>query len=179
MSHQPFEKMIFDRENLGTQDVKLLKAHLRECQDCADISMKWSQLDKVLRDATQIPPTPGFSQRFQDRLVSQRRRTAHLQYLGLSFVLIIGLTVTAVLLGLELLSHSVSMSATILRVLLAIRDVYIYLSVAGGFVVAVVENTVGQVPPGVWLFISSSLSFVLLVWMATIYRFSFYQIRKE
>jgi predicted anti-sigma-YlaC factor YlaD len=179
MSHQPFEQMIFDRNNLSDDEVVSLDGHLQECDQCRSLTANWHEVDRLFRHAEATAPAAGFSHRFQVKLLRQRHRAAHRQLIGLVTVLTLGLVVTAGLFGAELVSLSFSMASTLLKVLIGVIQALTYVNLAGSFVWAILENTLGRVSPGFWLFISASLSFISVVWFATMYRFGFYQIRRE
>ena len=179
MSHQPFEQMIFDRKNLSEDETVSLDGHLLECDQCTSLAANWHEVDQLFRRVEPAGPEAGFLHRFQVKLVRQRHRVAHRQLVGLVTVLTLGLVVTAGLFGAELVSLSFSMSSTLLKVLIGAIQAFTYVNLAGSFVWAIIENTLGRISPGLWLFISASLSFMCIVWFATMYRFGFSQIRRE
>ena len=179
MSHQPFEQMIFDRKNLREDEALSLDGHLQVCDECMSLTAHWHEVDRLLRLAESTGPAAGFSHRFQVKLTHQRHRAASRQLVGLATLLTFGLVVTAGLFGAELVSLLFSMANTLLKILVGAIQAFTYINLAGGFVWAILENTLGRVSPGIWLLISASLSFIIFVWIATMYRFGFYQMRRE
>ena len=179
MSHQPFEQMIFDRKDLSEDETHSLDGHLLGCDQCTSLTAHWHEVDRLFRRAEPTAPAAGFSHRFQVKLTRQRHRGAHRQLFGIVTLLSLGLVVTAGLFGAELLSLTFSMASTLLKVIIGAIQAFTYVNLAGSFVWAILENTLGRVSPGIWLFISASLSFIIFVWFATIYRFGFSQMRRE
>ena len=179
MSHQPFEQMIFDRKDLSEDEAVSLDGHLLGCDQCTSLTAHWHEVDQLLRRAEHTAPAAGFSHRFQVKLTHQRHRGARHQLLVLVTMLAFGLVVSAGLFGAELVSLSFSMASTLFKVIIGAIQAFTYINLAGSFVWAILENTLGRVSPGIWLFISASLSFIIFVWFATIYRYSFSQMRRE
>ena len=179
MSHQPFEQMIFDRQDLGEGEALALDGHLQGCDQCTSLTAHWHEVDQLLRRAEPTTPAAGFSHRFQVKLTHQRHRAARRQLIWLVTLLTVGLAITAGLFGAELVSLTFSMASTLLKILVGTIQAFTYINLAGGFVWTILENTLGRVSPGFWLFISASLSFISMVWFATMYRFGFSQIRRE
>ena len=179
MSHQPFEQMIFDRKDLSEDEAVSLDEHLLGCDQCTSLTAHWNEVEQLLRRAEPTAPAAGFSHRFQIKLVRQRHRAAHRQLFGIVTLLTFGLVVTAGLFGAELVSLTFSTASTLLKVIIGAIQALTYVNLAGSFMWTILENTLGRVSPGIWLFISASLSFIIFVWLATMYRFGFSQIRRE
>ena len=179
MNHQPFEQMIFDRKDLTENEAVSLDKHLQECDQCLSLRTNWHEVDRLLLRAESAAPTAGFADRFQIKLARQRHRAAGRQLVGLVTLLTLGLVVTGGLFGAELVSLLLSMSGTLLKVIVGAIQAFTYVNLTASFVWAIIENTFGRISPGFWLFISASLSFISLVWFATIYRFGYSQIRRE
>ncbi len=179
MSHQPFEHMIFDRKDLSEDEAVSLDEHLLGCDQCTSLTAHWHEVDRLFRRAEPAAPEAGFSHRFQFKLVHQRHRAARRQIIGLVTMLTVGLVVTAGLFGAELISLSFSMASTLLKIVIDAIQAFTYVNLAGSFVWAILENTLGRISPGIWLFISASLSFIVFVWFATMYRFGSTQMRRE
>ncbi len=179
MSHPLFEKMIFDRKDLTEDEAVLLDGHLLGCDPCTSLTVNWHEVERLLRRSGPAVPVEGFSHRFQVKLAHQRHQAAHRQLIGLVTLLVLGLVVTAGLFGVELVSLFFSMASTLLKIVIGVIQALTYINLAGSLVWAILENTFGRIPPGYWLFISASLSFISIVWFATMYRFGFSQIRRE
>ena len=179
MSHQPFEQMIFDRKDLSEDEALSLDGHLLGCDQCTSLTAHWNEVEQLLRRAEPTGPAMGFSHRFQIKLVRQRHRAAHRQLFGIVTLLTFGLVVTAGLFGAELVSLTFSVASTLLKVIIGTIQAFTYVNLAGSFVWAILENTLGRVSPGIWLFISASLSFIIFVWFAPMYRFGCSQMRRE
>jgi anti-sigma factor RsiW len=68
MSHQPFEKWIFENQDLNHQEKHALEAHLETCKACSDLAESWQNVEQTLQTKEAPQPQPGFTRRFQARL---------------------------------------------------------------------------------------------------------------
>jgi|GEM_PF-683918 len=68
MNHQPFEKWIFEDESLDPQQQENLNAHLETCETCSDLTIALTQFENTVHHSPSPNPTPGFTQRWKDRL---------------------------------------------------------------------------------------------------------------
>ncbi len=68
MSHQPFEKWIFEDPTLNEEQKQSLEAHLQSCKACSDLAESWQNVEQSFQAAEAPQPQPGFTQRFQGRL---------------------------------------------------------------------------------------------------------------
>jgi hypothetical protein len=65
MNHQPFEDWIFEEE-LDRNQLKLLKSHLSECEDCRQLQTALKGIDRMFDAPDMLAPRAGFSQRWED-----------------------------------------------------------------------------------------------------------------
>jgi predicted anti-sigma-YlaC factor YlaD len=70
MGHQPFETWLLSEEPLLPEDEQKLQDHLENCDDCQHLSVAWGEVDAMFLGATSEGPAPGFTMRWQTRLVN-------------------------------------------------------------------------------------------------------------
>lgn len=104
MNHQPFETWIFTDNPLQPEDQERLSEHLQSCENCRRSAMAMEGIRQTFRSAPSPAPTPGFTQRWHERLAAhkqarQQRRMwiLTLAMFGLAFV--ISLTILLLELG--------------------------------------------------------------------------------
>lgn len=73
MSHQPFETWLLSEEPLDAAQQREFSAHLKECEDCRQLSNALAQVDQVFDASSNPAPAPGFSQRWLVRLSQSRQ----------------------------------------------------------------------------------------------------------
>ena len=73
MSHQPFETYLFSDEPLTAEQQQSLDAHLKTCERCCAFSYSLNNFDTALRHSPSPLPAPGFTQRWQTRLVAHQQ----------------------------------------------------------------------------------------------------------
>lgn len=72
MSHQPFETWLLSEEPLETEQVVALQAHLESCEACRNLSTGWAEVRDLFVHSKPIGPAPGFSARWQARLLAHQ-----------------------------------------------------------------------------------------------------------
>jgi hypothetical protein len=80
MNHQPFKDWLLAEEELSAEQTQSLQEHLSTCESCAQIKSSVKVLDVLLTNPPHVGPLPGFTQRWQSRLIEyqtfqQRRRS--------------------------------------------------------------------------------------------------------
>ncbi len=74
MSHQPYETWIFSDEPLLEGQKSELKAHLADCDSCAELNAAWRQVEKTFMQAPTVDPVSGFTNRWHTRLSIHRQQ---------------------------------------------------------------------------------------------------------
>lgn len=72
MSHQPFENWLFTKETLTSEQSHALREHLDSCDTCRQVESAWREVHQQFNRAPAVAPAPGFSLRWQERLVDRR-----------------------------------------------------------------------------------------------------------
>ena len=166
MNHRPFEDWLLDDQPLGPTQKRELDAHLRECNACSAIA----ESNLALRSARVVAPAPGFTARFQERLVLARRAQRRRTLLGTLFFSLGGLALLALLAGPALVSMIGSPAewiSAMIRALLFIYTMILAITEAGSIVLRVLP---GIMPPFLWLVLLSMLGGFGLLWSVSIWR---------
>jgi hypothetical protein len=166
MKHRPFEDWLLDDQLLNPAQKRDLDAHLRDCNACRAIA----ESNLALRSARVVGPAPGFTARFQERLVLARRAQRRRTLLGTLFFSLGGMILLALLTGPTLVSMIGSPAAWLAAMVQALLFIY-------STVMAVLEASPvvfrvlpGFMPPFVWLVLLSTLSGLGLLWSISIWR---------
>lgn len=166
MNHRPFEDWLLDDQPLDPTQKRELDAHLRTCKVCSAIA----ESNLALRSARVVAPAPGFSARWQERLVLARRAQRRRTLLGTLFFSLGGLLLLALLAGPLLVSLIGSPAEWITSMVHASLFVYttsMAVAEAGSVILRVLP---GFMPPFVWLILLSTLSGLGLLWSVSIWR---------
>jgi len=93
-------------DQLTEDELRQIEVHAASCANCRNMFDALRRLDRLLEATPMIAPVPGFTERFQARLVTRRRRTrtwAGLLTLTLAtLVLVLGATALLAASGLTL-----------------------------------------------------------------------------
>ena len=166
MNHQPFEDWLLDDQLLDPALKRELDAHLRICDICSAIA----ESNLALRSARIVAPAPGFTARFQERLVLARRAQRRRTLLGTLFFSLGGMLLLALLAGptlVSLLGSPAEWISAMVRALLFIYTTIMTVAEAGSVIFRVMP---GFMPPFVWLILLSTLSGLGLLWSVSIWR---------
>ena len=166
MNHRPFEDWLLDDQSLNPSQKRELDAHLRECKVCSGIA----ESNLALRSARLVAPVPGFSARFQERLVLARRAQRRRTLLGTLFFSAGGLLLLAFLAGpviVSVIGSPAEWISALVHALLFVYTTTLALVEAGSVMFRVLP---GFVPPFAWLVLFSSLSGFALLWSVSIWR---------
>lgn len=166
MNHRPFEDWLLDDQPLNPTQKRELDAHLRACKVCSAIA----ESNLALRSARLVSPAPGFSVRWQERLVLARRAQRRRSLLGTLFFSLGGLLFLAILTGpvvVSMIGSPAEWITVMVRTLLFIYTTTVAVAEAGSVLVRVLP---GFIPPFVWLVLFSTLSGFGLLWSVSIWR---------
>lgn len=166
MNHRPFEDWLLDDQPLNPTQKRELDAHLRACKVCRGIA----ESNLALRSARLTQPAPGFSIRFQERLVLARRAQRRKTLLGTLFFSVGGLLLLAFLAGpfvISVIGSPAEWIYDMVRALLFIYTTTLAVAEAGSVLIRVIP---GFVPPFVWLIMFSMVSGLALLWSISIWR---------
>lgn len=178
MSHLPFENWIFNRDNLTSDQIAELEAHLKTCQQCNRLRSGWSEVEQLLEKPAFTPAPPQFVNRFQaslaQRKAHQQKRQIRAVFIGLgSAFVLLSIAFVIRLLWIvppaQLLSDLISWIALAPQRWSEIQYIFYYWA--------------GQIPPLVFVasvFLLAGWSTLLLVlWFLTLQRLSHLGVREQ
>ena len=166
MNHRPFEDWLLEDQPLDPAQKRELDAHLRSCETCRAIA----ESNLALRSARIVAPAPGFTARFQERLVLARRAQRRRTLLGTLFFSLGGLLLLALLAGpilVSLIGSPADWIASIIQTVLFVYTMSLAVAEAGSIILHVLPDFM---PPFVWLVLLSTLSGLGLLWSVSIWR---------
>ena len=166
MNHRPFEDWLLDDQLLDPAQKRELDTHLHTCNVCSAIA----ESNLALRSARVVGPAPGFTARFQERLVLARRAQRRRTLLGTLFFSLGGMLLLALLAGptlVSLIGSPAEWISAMVRALLFIYTTVLAVVEAGSVIFRVLP---GFMPPFVWLVLLSSVSGLGLLWSVSIWR---------
>jgi hypothetical protein len=166
MNHRPFEDWLLDDLPLTPEQSRELQAHLRGCDSCSAIA----ESNLALRSARLTSPAPGFTARWQERLVMERQTQRRRARIGSMVFSMGGLILLALLTGPTLLSLIASPAewiAMLVRTLLFAYTLLAALLEVGSILFRVLP---GFVPPFAWLVLLSAFSGLGLLGSVSIWR---------
>ncbi len=171
MNHQPFDTWIFTEEELSEQEKSELDEHLQACAQCQKLSRGWKAAFQEIHATAVISPAAGFSQRWQYSLAGRRIRQQQRQA-RLFFLLLAG-TALAVLLSLGIhmvattspLDWAIAGFQLVIHVIQRVDEVQT-------FVNTWIPSIPVFVPIILWIFLSSTLCFLTIGWVFSIWRIS-------
>ena len=166
MNHRPFEDWLLDDQLLDPAQKRNLDAHLRDCNACTAIA----ESNLALRSARIIAPAPGFTARFQERLVLARRAQRRRMLLGTLFFSLGGMVLLALLAGptlVSLIGSPAEWISAMVQTLLFIYTMTMAVLEASPVVFRVLP---GFMPPFFWLVLLSTVSGLGLLWSVSIWR---------
>jgi len=166
MNHRPFEDWLLEDQPLDLTQKRELNAHLRNCNACRAIA----ESNLALRSARVVSPAPGFSARWQERLVLARRAQRRKTLLGTLFFSLGGLLLLVLLAGpilVSLIGSPAEWISALVHVLLFLYTTTLAVSEAGSIILRVLPDFL---PPFVWLVLLSTLSGLGLLWSVSIWR---------
>ncbi len=166
MNHRPFEDWLLDDLVLSPEQKRELNVHLRTCKSCTALA----EANLALRSARVAPPPPGFTARWQERLVlarqAQRRRTL----IGTLLFSISGLLLLALLTGPAIAAVMASPATWISNLVRGGLFLYTILMTAKEAGVVLLRIMPDFLPPFAWLVILSTISGLGLLWSVSIWR---------
>jgi len=90
MKHLPYENWILDEPKLKPEEITSLSHHLEVCDQCRQLKRGWEASKALLTNATLATPAPGFSARWQNKVIqkckTEKVRTYRITMFGLLVV---------------------------------------------------------------------------------------------
>jgi len=151
MQHKKFEAWIFDEDEFEAQDEKVLRQHLQECDQCYALKKTWPKVETFLITTPQVMPAPGFVNRWQERLESQRKQRERRQTVTLLAVSSGGAGVAFALFAFALLLHYQLFPQNVQENVAQVVDWMLFLDVAGEILLNLARTLPTAIPFPVWM----------------------------
>jgi anti-sigma factor RsiW len=169
MNHQPFEQWMLDDEDLDQEQERALQEHLRSCESCEQLAQSWQAVRHEIEADPQVAPIPGFTPRWQVRLVKKRAEQQRRLAWGI-FGLCLGIAL--IIVGIVYIPEIARLSpAEILANLL--YNVTLFLAKANqtrGIIELFTGSVTPALPIAIWVLAASSLSALSLSWIVVMWK---------
>ena len=166
MNHRPFEDWLLDDQPLIPEQSRDLQTHLRGCDSCSAIA----ESNLALRSARLMSPAPGFTVRWQERLVIARRAQRQRNVIGILAFSLGGLLFLGLLVGptlRSLIGSPAEWIAMLVHTLLFAYTLFVAILEAGSVLFRVLPSFV---PTFVWLVMLSAFCGLGLLGSVSIWR---------
>ena len=171
MSHQPFEAWILEPGQISDEQRKQLDEHLTSCVHCQQLQYSWKSVENILRKPVMLEAPSGFTRRFQDRLAEKLARQQIRQVKRFFLIMAIANLLTLVILGL-IIWFGGSPATALSKMIGNINSLLIWF---GQFQKAV-QLIFLSLPPvlsiAIWIIAMSSFAGLAMLWLTSIWRFS-------
>lgn len=168
MNHRPFEDWLLAEDPLTTDQKADLQGHLNSCPSCQAMA----EVNLALRTKKVVAPAPGFTSRFQTRLVvrrsGQRRR-------NMAGILILVISAVALVVGLVfpyfawVFNSPLDMFVTWVTTLSLVVSSLLAYGKAGSVMLRVAS---GFIPVYLWVAVFTLTGLAGLLWVASIRKFA-------
>ena len=166
MNHQPFRSWLLSEEPLPPEHAQALREHLQDCEACRQTELSWSKVSSLFQRTPQAAPAPGFVERWQQRLITQRlaaqRRQAWVAVAAtagaaLLLLLILGVQVVQILRApAQLLLMWIARLTSLMNVLVELQKF-----------ILMVLNSGPIIPITLAIFFTGFICFISVAWLAT------------
>ena len=170
MCHQPFEKWIFEKDDLSLKDQKELRLHLEECPECKEKVLALHSAEGVIKKTPLASPAAGFSSRWQ-KLAEERKFRQVMQVRR--FFLFLGLANFLTLVTFFLIALFTDSSIKwIMNTFLRFGEIMIWWENLRQFALSMFQMVPPYIPLAVWITITSVFCTLTLIWLTSLWRIS-------
>jgi len=82
MNHTPYKDWLLSDDLLSAEQTKALQEHLRTCEVCQQLEPAWSDVHTLIQKTPLVQPIPGFTDRWQFRLIAHKmQKQRHLAWM--------------------------------------------------------------------------------------------------
>lgn len=170
MNHLPYEEWLLSDTELTADEQEALRNHLQTCSDCQRLAGAWRSVASAIITTPVVAPAPGFTERWQARLV-ERRAARQRRQTGLVLLACVSAAiVTLVALALPQVGGLPSWVELMGGFLGTISQMFSTLANIQDVLGAILMNIPLGTPLLLWIVFSCTLVFWSLIWMLTIWR---------
>jgi hypothetical protein len=163
--HQQFEEWLFSSEPVSSVQTLALHEHLLTCVHCRELTAAWQGVEHQLMTAPTVSPSPGFTERWQARLIEERIRRGNRQ---VKYFLAFSLGGAVLLLGiLAYLIWPVIQSPYPIILALAVRITSAFTTAdhITSTLSTLLTITLRVIPPTLWVGSAVALFSLCIVWI--------------
>ena len=168
MNHRPFEDWLLAEEPLTAEQKADLQDHLKTCSSCLALA----EVNMALKSKRLAAPAPGFSTRFQSRLVTRRSVQRRRNFAGIVILVVGALGMLAWLFYPYLQWAYQSPMATFIAWITTVSLIFTSLLAygqAGSVILRVASNFV---PVYLWVVVFALTGLLGLLWVVSIRKFA-------
>jgi predicted anti-sigma-YlaC factor YlaD len=169
MSHEPYRTWILDDEKLTLEREQAMEAHMKECTECQQIHQAWWDLRRQMRSLPVAAPQPGFSQRWRASLAERRLQEQYLQARKLLYSLL-GITILIFFILLGLVAATTSPVDLFVSGVRSITNLVVETGRISQVFISWANFLPASIPIAAWIFLTSVMSILTLVWIVSIWQ---------
>jgi anti-sigma factor RsiW len=154
-------------ESLDPQQKAALQEHLEECDSCRLLSSAWQEVEARLQIAPMEEPQPGFTSRWQARLLLERKRLERRQSMAFLTFNIGGAVILLASLLIWLWPALRSPGEFLVVWSYRISSWLTLANVADGVVSALLRTITGLIPPVWWVLFAGLLCLLVVLWVVS------------
>ncbi|HSF80472.1 MAG TPA: hypothetical protein VLA49_04540 [Anaerolineales bacterium] len=168
--HQPFESWVFTPEDLAETENQTLHEHLKDCDSCRNLAQALQDMDSQLRIAPMLSPAPGFTARWDARLVAHLTRRQRLQTFWVMLASIGGAVSLLLLTGWMILPLLRTPTPILLAWAYQSLGAFVYLGDMGQAVLTIFNTLFSVIPITVWIAVLVTMGALGALWLVTYQR---------
>ena len=164
MNHQPFESWLLSEEALEQEQERALQAHLMQCERCANLDASWVEVHQLFETAPRIAPAVGFTARWEDRLVLERKkRNTRQTWILLTFITVAA-AIMFLVLGVQTLELLRFPEQLVMLMIYRVLTLVGYAYATQNLVFSLFGTFVDLVPAPLWIGLFGGFTMVSVLW---------------
>jgi hypothetical protein len=171
MNHQHFKEWLISDDPLTPEQSRSLAEHIKDCESCRNLQTAWSEVFNLITATPDMEPRLGFLNRWESRLIKQRRRTQK----RLTWVVFGTMTIIAfiimMLLGYQIFEIIRSPQQIVLVFLSRVAIFISYLNITKDYV-SLFSIYLPDIPVPVFVLTSGITTLLCVLWLAVIKQIS-------
>jgi len=172
MNHQPFENWLLSEETLTPKNERTLQDHLETCDQCRELQAAWNGVIDLFLDVPEVEPAPGFVNRWQNRLVTERQIELSVRHRWQSIIMLIliGNVIAGlvVLLSTQFLTTFDTPLAFILSGVYRLASIVTWINTVENIFTTLFRTITSVVPAGLWAVLAVGLVGAGATWIISL-----------
>lgn len=171
MNHQHFKEWLVTDDPLTPEESQILDEHLKDCEACQQLQTAWYEINHLIKTTPELEPIPGFVERWQARLVYQRR-ISQKRLTWIVFVSLASITsIIMILLGYQFFEILRSPQQVALIFFSRVAVLISYLNMTRDYL-SFFSIYLPEIPLPIIILSSGFIVFLCVLWLATIKKIS-------